>query len=64
MNDDAAMIWLYCAVCSQVPETLRGTMRESLLSIPLRKYVCEECIMAWWLNTGGPRLEPTQKGRH
>ena len=63
-DDDDAMIWLYCAVCSQVPPELRGTLRESLTSIPLRKYTCEECLVAWWLNISGPSEGSTQRGRH
>jgi uncharacterized protein YlaI len=40
-----------CAVCSALPEDQRQSMRETLISIPLRKWVCDDCVMAWWGNT-------------
>ena len=40
-----------CTVCGAWPKGLREQMRNGVTEIPLKKPMCEACLMAWWQNT-------------
>jgi len=41
-----------CDVCGHLPPELRPIMRETLCDVPLRKLICDKCVIAIWSNLG------------
>jgi hypothetical protein len=47
-----------CVFCGRWPSALRPVMRNAIDRLPLKKPVCEACVVVFWRNCVGRVIEP------